>query len=870
MPFLGTIAIALALGACLFTILTGIRAGIRRDARWAAMSEQGVYLQTGLIWVASAALMYSFLTHDFTLPYVYGRSDARMPVWYVMASFWGGQEGSLLFWATVSAAFGGAATWINRDRLSTVMPFFHAVLSLTLLGLLVVLNFVASPFDVFQVIDAPVDGTGLNPLLQNPLMVIHPPCLLSGFATFSVPFSFGMAALLAGQTGPEWLKATRKWTLVSWLLLSVGNILGGMWAYRELGWGGYWAWDPVENAALIPWFTATALLHSVIIQEQRGMLRRWNAILVAMTYLLTILGTWMTRSGLIESVHTFAESEIGPWFFAILVGMTLFSVGVIAGRWKMLASESRMDSIVSREGAFLLNNWMLVGMAFVVLWGTLYPKFNEMVTGEQVSIGPTWFNQQLAPLGLVLLAMIGLGTLLPWRRTTLASVRKNFTQPVLVTALVAPAMMFGWWQWRGHILMDSPFTTAVAMAIIAWFLVVFNLATLVSEFIAGTRARARAGRGVLDAFMSLFARHRRRYGGYVVHIGMVLIFLAFIGNVVKADVDATLAPGQSVELGDYTIRFDGIETVERVDRVEKYANMTLMRNGRVIGDLQPARFDFNDRSNLRDGRPDPMKITSEIRIHSTPVEDLYIAFLQHDEERNAAAFKMVILPFTWWLWFGGVVLIAGTFICMWPDTAPTTTRRAAVAGGVEVASLLLTMLVPVLVFGADMKAFAQEPPEHGDEAPPADVIDPALRGHANNLYHQLMTTCEGCAGKTLATASPSCYPSNQDKARITGFLQEGMTEAQILDVFVEERGPTALAVPSGDGALGGLHWMGPVAGILGGIVIVGLVATRWRRDDVGSRPESAAAIAGAQASPAATALVDPYLARLRDELSARD
>jgi cytochrome c-type biogenesis protein CcmF len=408
------------------------------------------------------------------------------------------------------------------------------------------------------------------------------------------------------------------------------------------------------------------------------------------------------------------------------------------------------------------------------------------------------------------------------------------------------------------------------MAIIAWFLVVFNLATLVSEFIAGTRARARAGRGVLDAFMSLFARHRRRYGGYVVHIGMVLIFLAFIGNVVKADVDATLAPGQSVELGDYTIRFDGIETIERVDRVEKYANMTLMRNGRVIGDLQPARFDFNDRSNLRDGRPDPMKITSEIRIHSTPVEDLYIAFLQHDEERNAAAFKMVILPFTWWLWFGGVVLIAGTFICMWPDTAPTATRRAAVAGGVEVASVLLTMLVPVLVFGADMKAFAQEPPEHGDEAPPADVIDPALRAHANNLYHQLMTTCEGCAGKTLATASPSCYPSNQDKARITGFLQEGMTEAQILDVFVEERGPTALAVPSGDGALGGLHWMGPVAGILGGIVVVGLVATRWRRDDVGSRPDLTAAVAGAPASPAATVPVDPYLARLRDELSARD
>jgi cytochrome c-type biogenesis protein CcmF len=781
-----------------------------------------------------------------------------MPILYTLASFWGGQEGSLLFWVTVSAGLGAMASFVNRDRLVALMPFFNAVQSFTLIGLLYVLNFVASPFDTFVVVDMPVDGSGLNPLLQNPLMVIHPPCLLSGFASFSVPFAFGMAALFSGETGNDWLKATRRWTLLSWLFLSVGNILGGMWAYRELGWGGYWAWDPVENAALIPWFTASAFLHSVIIQEQRGMLKRWNVILVAMTYSLTIMGTWMTRSGLIESVHTFAESEIGDYFFVILVSGIMLAAGLIGWRWSSLRSDRVVESTVSREGAFLLNNWMFVGMAFVVIWGTLFPKFKEMLTGETVSIGPTWFNQFMAPLGIVLVAMIAMGTLLPWRRTTMASIRRNFTVPTAVTAVLAPSLVAAYWVFRMKPLGVEVFTYSVGMALVAFVLVVFNLATLINEFVVGTKARLKVEANVLDALGSLFVRHRRRYGGYVVHIGFVLIFLAFLGNAVKVDLDVTLMPGQEVQLGDYTVRYDGLEQIDRIDRRETWASVALMRNGREVSELRPSRFDFNDHSMLMGGRPDPMKITSEIYIRSTPVEDVYIALLNWDPDTQAGAFKLVVLPFTWWFWFGGLVLIAGTLICMWPDPEPG--RRSWARAGASAANLGLTivLLVPAMVMVPTMEAWAQTVPSDAQ----AVVLTPEQRQQCEHAFHAIMTTCEGCAGKTLATASPSCVPSNQDKARIREMILDGQSVDDVLAAFVSERGEAALAIPPA-GGFNNLHWLMPIVLVGGGIGVVLSVARKWRGTGTPVVP-----VPGDETAMAA-ASADPYMLRLQAELNER-
>lgn len=877
MPILGSGALVLALLSALATVFFGFIGGKFLSRRYAELSRASLYFTVGCVLLASAALSYAFLTHDFSIRYVHGRSDLRMPVWYVAAAFWGGQEGSLLFWTSMTAIFGGGAAYFNRDRIPRVMPYFHAIIATILVAFIAILIFVTNPFRTFEVLNIPTDGEGLNPLLQTSLMVIHPPCLLSGFATFAVPYAFAMAALLARDYGTDWLRATRKWTLVSWLFLSVGNILGGMWAYRELGWGGYWAWDAVENAALIPWFTASAYLHSVIIQEQRGMFRKWNSILVALTFLLTLLGTWMTRSGLIQSVHTFAESDIGHFFLALLLTFTAFSIFVIALRWRELRTDHVMDSAMSREGAFLLNNWIFVGIAFVVLWGTLFPKLRELATGEPVSIGPAWFNQITAPLGLLLLLLMALGTLLPWRRTSLEALRRNFTLPVISTVLVTPAFALGYWKLRGEPLGVDPFTTLAGLALIGVALINFNVVTLGVEFWRGTRARMRAANtDAFSAFMDLFARQRRRYGGYVVHFGILMIFMAFLGNAGKVDVDDTLAVGETVSLGDYEVRFDSIEQRERVDRLEVYANMTLFRNGQRVGDLHPSRFDYNNQAMLGGQGGDMMKVTSEIYIRSTPVEDVYVALLRVSEDQQSAGFKLVVLPFTWWFWFGGMMLIAGTLVCIWPDDERNRAQywRQRLASAAEAVAVLVVLCAPVAVFVQPMQAWAQtagaQHDEHAHDAEPAHLT-PAQRESANEIFALVMTTCSGCAGKSLSTASPGCVPSNHDKQRIRDLVLAGKSKQEILDIFVHERGQKALSVPP-DNGWNRLSWLIPFAAIGTGVVVIGRFASTWSRKGAADLGPEAAPSPAATESAAGTGTKpgDPWESRIADELAGLD
>lgn len=858
MTLIGSIALVVAFGASIFTMLAGALGGRRGSVRWAELSRSGLFLTTGAICMAAAVLLLAFVSHDFSLRYVQGRSDLRMPMQYVVAAFWGGQEGSLLFWVTMTSTFGATAAWVNRAKIPTVMPYFHSILGGLLASLLFILIFVTDPFAQFHVLDVPTNGEGLNPLLQNPLMVIHPPCLLSGFSTFAVPYAFGMAALLARDDGVEWLRATRKWTLVSWLFLSVGNILGGMWAYQELGWGGYWAWDPVENAALIPWFMASAYLHSVIIQEQRGMFRKWNAVLVGLTFITTILGTWMTRSGLIESVHTFAESEIGDYFLAVLLGSIAFTIYVIATRWSGLRATHRIDSPVSREAAFLFNNWIFVGLGFVVLWGTLFPKFKEMATGDAVAIGPTWYNQFTAPLGVVLLVLMVAGTLLPWRQVTTRALRRNFTVPTVITLVAAPAFLGVWWITRAQPLGVDASGSWAALAVVAITFVVYNFVVIVIEFARGTRARQRVTEAnAVSAMFDLVGRHRRRYGGYLVHTGMVFIFLAFCGNVGKVESDATIRVGETVQLGDYTIRFDAIETIQNRDKREVYADMTLSRNGRDVATLRPARFDFNDYSMLAGNQPDPMKITSEIYIRSTPIEDVYVALLQVDETQQAAAFKLVVLPFTWWFWFGGLVLIAGTLIAMWPEEDRLARQywRHRVLRRVEGVAVAAMVVTPAVLFVGQMDAWAQE--GSGLESEHADHDHAVDDGVAHEAFSMIMTTCSGCAGKSLATASPSCFPSNQDKARIREMAAAGMELDEILAVFVDERGERALAVPPNRG-FNRLAWIVPLVAIVGGIGVIVLWTRRW------STPAPTRA-----AAPTSPSDDDALLQEFDDELAAR-
>jgi cytochrome c-type biogenesis protein CcmF len=836
---LGAIALALAFGTGLLTTILGFVGGRTGSRSLGEISRYMLWATTGLVLLSSALLLHAFVDHDFSVRYVQGRSDSRMPFWYTVSAFWGGQEGSLLFWLMTTSAFASAAAWVNRDRLLRVMPWFHGIIGLFQISFLFVLNFVTPPFKPFAVIDTPVEGAGLNPLLQNPLMTIHPPCLLSGFATFAVPYAFGMAALLAGQTSSEWLKATRKWTLISWLLLGVGNVLGGMWAYRELGWGGYWAWDAVENAALVPWLTATAYLHSVIVQEHRGMLKRWNAVLGALTFLLTLLGTYMTRSGLISSVHTFAESEVGHFFLAILVFFTIFSTAIIVWRWPMLTSDRDLESPLSRETAFLANNWVLLGMAFVVLWGTLFPKMKELAIGEKMTIGPPWFNAWVMPMGLLMFVVMIFGTLLPWRRASLSSLRKSFSVPVIVALIGTPILAAAYYFGRAQALGVTVTGYSAALALLGVAVILANLTTLAIEVAQGARAKRRGGEmSWLMAVGSLFSKHRRRYGGYVVHLGVLFVGLALIGNVVKAEVDATLHVGDTAKVGDYEVRFDRIRVADEVDRVAYNAHLTLLRDGKEVGQLMPARWDYNNYALVTDGMADSMKITSEIYIQSTPLEDVYVALLNFNEQGNTAAFKLVVSPFTWWFWFGGLMLLAGALVCLWPDAQadrlPSLGWRWA--RRVEVLAASMVVVVPAVMLAGEMRAWAAD----GDHAT-APLIDsgaeiPLTREQSRDAYRAfdlVMTTCSGCAGKTLTLASPSCYPSNQDKRRIREMLASGSSLDQVLATFEAERGPTALAIPLSVSART-TSWAIPMTGFALGLGLIVVLARRWVRSDARS------------------------------------
>ncbi|MBM4344661.1 MAG: heme lyase CcmF/NrfE family subunit [Deltaproteobacteria bacterium] len=549
-----------------------------------------------LLFVAmDACLLHGLLTHDFRNRYIAAYTDVDMPLAYLIAGFWGGEKGALLFWGTSLAAFSAWAVWTNRTQSPRFLGYVTAVLSFAVFFFCLLMAFESSPFETFTAASGPDDGKGMNPLLQNPLMAIHPPSLLTGYIAFTVPFAFGMAALWTGDLDSQWLRDTRKWTLVSWLFLSLGLILGGAWAYTELGWGGFWMWDPVENAGLIPWFTATAFLHSVMIQERRNMLKRWNVVLVCLTFLLTIFGTFLTRSQLIDSVHAFADSTLATYFLWYMAGIIAVAAASIGWRWRSLRAEADLDSAWSRESFFVLNNVLLVGCAFVVLWGTVFGQISEAQPVQdlynglagllrpvgieldplqgKVQLGEPWFNRVMTPLGLVLLLLTGIGPLISWRRASRKNFEQNFRRPLVASSLLTLAAAVGWmlrtaWQahaWQGVPIgqglrdtLDALGMTEFWGATCVWF-ALFVVWTIGGEFHVGARARQRLHSEPYPlALAMLTLRNKRRYGGYVVHLGVVLCFLAFTGNAFRTyQPEVALVPGESLDVGGYTITYAG-------------------------------------------------------------------------------------------------------------------------------------------------------------------------------------------------------------------------------------------------------------------------------------------------------------------------
>ena len=677
MTILGEFALWTALPVAVWGMALGFMGGRTQRGDLVLSAERGIYAVFFLLILASLGVGAAFLGDKFEYWYVYAYSNRELELFYKVTGLWAGQRGSLLFWALILAFFSSVCVFQNRDKNREFMPYVAGVLQGVLLFFIVVLLFAdVNPFE--RLAFTPANGRGLNPQLQNYWMTIHPPTLYLGFTAFTVPFAFAVAALLNGRLDARWIQLTRRWILTSWLFLSVGIIFGMRWAYEELGWGGYWFWDPVENASLLPWLTATAFLHSIQIQESRGMLRVWNMSLVLMTFLLTIFATFLTRSGLIESVHSFAqELKIAYLFLGFMGSILAGCIVLILYRLPELRSENRIESFLSRESAFLFNNLMLLGFAFAVFWGTIFPLVAEAVTGQKISVGPPFFEKVNFPIGLVLLALAGIGPVIAWRRATKRNLRKNFTIPIGVLLLVAAAL------WAGG--------ARHPLALVTWSICAFVLTVIGIEFWKGTRARARIeGEGYALALMHLVARNRRRWGGYIVHVAMVMIYFAFAGAAYNVDERFHMLPGDVVEVRSpfghtYALTYEGL-------------TVSLGKGQRNLLWQAVAAISVQ-----KDGKQKPLMTTekrmyvtadlpmTEVAIRSTVQEDLYLilsalddmeAAVNGDSNAQGIDLQVLIKPFVGWIWFGGMMLAMGTIVALWPNV---DRRRVALEARSEAA-----------------------------------------------------------------------------------------------------------------------------------------------------------------------------------------
>jgi len=676
MTVLGQLALWLALLIGAWGTFVGFYGGLRQRPELIESSRRATYALCGVLLVASLALIVALVKHDFNVAYVASYTSRNLPTVYILSAFYGGQAGSMLFWAVVLAIFGALAQLLTSRKYDYLLPYVAGVTSAVALFFVATTLFAANPFERLPF--TPADGNGLNPQLQNPGMVIHPPMLYLGYISITIPFAFAVAALVSKRLDVGWLHAMRKWTIVSWLFLSIGITLGMWWAYVELGWGGYWAWDPVENASFLPWLTMTAFLHSVMIQEKRGMLKKWNMVLIALSFFLSIFGTFITRSGIISSVHSFAQSPVGWWFLAFLVAIMAVTGWLIWARAPMLKSEAHLESMVSREASFLFNNLLLVGIAFSVFWGTMFPKLSELFRGTQVTVGPPFFNQVNIPIGLGLLALTGIGPLIAWRKASLGNLRRQFAAPV-TAGLVAGVLLVA----LGVRHFYATLTVALA---------VFVTTTILQEFIRGVGARHRLhGEGYLEAFARLVGRNRRRYGGYVVHLAIVTYFVAFAGSAFNANLEASLKPGESVNLAspwgyDYTFTHIGVSQYDEMNRLVSAATVEVARDGERVGIMKSEkRQHFTCAQPIspcpRNLRQQSFEPSTEAGIRSDLREDIYIVYAGSVEGTEETYYKFTLNPLVWWLWFGGFVLVVGGVITLWPGTTVRTTRRGDTQGG---------------------------------------------------------------------------------------------------------------------------------------------------------------------------------------------
>ncbi len=643
-PDIGYIALIMAFGVSIYAAFSAWYGNRNNKPGWIESGRNATVVVLPLVTLSAGMLILSILRNDFSVEYVWRVSSIDMPTYLKVTALWGGQAGSLLFWNFLMAAFAAAVMARKWRQNLGLMPYVIIVTSMTQVFFLGISAFIENPFARLAM--APPDGNGLNPLLRHPGMIIHPPMLYLGFTGFVIPYAFAMAALISKQLDDRWIRNTRRWTLVAWLFLSLGLILGGRWAYDVLGWGGYWAWDPVENASLMPWLAGTAFLHSVMIQEKRDMFKMWNIFLVVLTYCLVILGTFVVRSGVISSVHSFAQSAIGPFFFAFIAIMFVFSAYWMTKRRDLLSSENQLNSFLSREAAFLYNNFIIIAILAVVFLFTYYPIFSELVTGEKGFVGAPVYKQALAPLFAALLLLMGVAPLTMWYRTSVQRLQKAVLWPAVASLVFVVALFFlGVRLWA---------------ALLGVWIVTFSLLLTLMEFWKGTRARMKRGEPVWAAFTNLMGRNRRRYGGYWIHLGVLVMAFGIIGSeLYQQQTQMHITSGESITLGNYEMVFNGATRYAGPDDLlVTEANVDVFYNGRLVANLTP-------QSELYTRTGQPMTIPD---ARSTITEDFYVLLVNWEPtSANEATFRVYLNPLINWVWAGGLIFVFGTLIAAWPD-----------------------------------------------------------------------------------------------------------------------------------------------------------------------------------------------------------
>ncbi len=948
-PLFGSTLLLCVMVVASYTFAVSLAAGANGRPRTLQAARFGAYGTVALVAASVMCLAYAFQSHDFRLRYVAHYSDRSMSEWYLLTALWGGQDGSLLWWLfLLSMYIGVCVKWLGKRYLE-LQPYVIATLMAVVIFFCVLMAFAANPFST-SIGGARADGEGLNPLLQNFYMIIHPPSLYIGFVGCTVPFAFAVAAMVTGRLDHEWIVASRKWTLFAWLFLGIGNALGMLWAYVELGWGGYWAWDPVENAAFLPFLTASAYVHSVMIQERRGLLKVWNVALISLTFFLTIFGTFLTRSGAIASVHSFAQSSIGEYFVWFLCALAAFAFTLVLYRWPELrnlpptprlrkaalatgwivligcgpgiiflsnvitastavkalilafvagaavyvaielvfrrmtmglvlfSERPEIESIWSREFTFLLNNWALLGFMVFVLVATTFPMISEAVWHEKVTVGPPYYNAWVQPIGLVIFMLMGIGTLFGWKKTSDDALKRAFRIPLaaLVAAAVLhvafgaklgfPAIVYSPSIYPGPLgtvlRAFNAYTPVLAVSLCA-----FNAAVIFQEYGLLFAARRKTGAnkavpavlwyaglvpGFVYTLVTLSPPSRRRYGGYIVHFGIVLMVLGFTGHAWNIDKETTLSPGQTYQIDRLTLEYVGPRMEVDNNKRMVFADVKIwedakVENGKIVGGIprgtmDPGKFIYKKM---------PESPTTEIALLRSLRDDLYLVVGTINPQTKTASLQVHLNTLVNWIWLGVLMLIAGSIVCMWPELQPQESRAWQFARGAAgvTASITLGIFLALL----PQAAFAQGSSTHAGTVRIESEQE-------RDVFGKLRCMCGGCERLPLTTCA--CPESDEARAKVRAKIKAGEQRDQIMMEYVQEWGTDAIVVPPNTGAMRAIYAV-PLAAIVGGGVGLGVLIRKWRGKGRARAPEPPRK-AGDEAPR------DEYDARLDEELKDLD